>query len=175
LFHPVTTEYLSIEDQINELANSVIKISHSGIQVIWLWPNIDAGSARISKRMRILREQQADLKIAYYKNFKPEDYANLLANSKLLIGNSSSGIRECAFLGVPSINIGNRQKNRERGKNVIDVPTDSVSIFDAFMNLRTKKRYTADLLFGDGHAGIQIAQTLSEVDLSVFKELSYFK
>ena len=52
---------------------------------------------------------------------EPNDFLRLLVNSKCLIGNSSVGIRECAYLGVPVVNIGTRQHGRDRGDNVIDV------------------------------------------------------
>ena len=91
------------------------------MQTVWLWPNVDAGSDDISKGLRMYRERHKPKNIHFYKNFAVEDYARLLHNCACLIGNSSSALREGAFLGVPAVNIGTRQQGRERGHNVIDV------------------------------------------------------
>src|SRR3989339_372238 len=114
--HPVTTEYGLALEQINETAKAV---AMSGMQAIWLWPNVDAGSDDIAKGLRIFREKFNHPFIRYYRNFPPEEYLALLKNAKCIAGNSSSGIREGAYLGVPCVNIGTRQNGREMGKNVI--------------------------------------------------------
>ena len=75
----------------------------------------------ISKYIRNTREKNKNLKINFYKNFESEDYLKLLNGSNCLIGNTSSGIRECSFLGIPFVNIGDRQDQREKGNNVFDV------------------------------------------------------
>ena len=91
--------------------------------MIWVWPNIDAGSDTFSKKIRIFKETLPNY-VRFIKNFTPEDYIRVLKNSKCIVGNSSSGIREASFLGVPSVNIGTRQSDRERGPNVLDVIHD---------------------------------------------------
>ena len=67
----------------------------------------------------------------FYKHFEPEDYLKIINGSACLIGNSSSGIRESPYLGVPVVNIGDRQIHRERAKNVIDVKEDYLKIRNA--------------------------------------------
>ena len=96
-----------------------------------MWPNIDAGSDDVSKGIRIFREKERPKNIHFYKNFSPEDYIKLIANCLCQIGNSSSAIREGAFLGVPAVNIGTRQNGRECGKNVIHVDYKKKEIEDA--------------------------------------------
>ena len=124
LQHPVTTEFENSFRQIEITLNAVKKIVKEGFQAIFLWPNVDAGSGEISKGIRIFREENKFNSIQFFKNFRPEDYAILLNNCSCILGNSSSGIREGGFLGVPCINIGNRQNGRERSVNVIDVDHD---------------------------------------------------
>ena len=70
---------------------------------------------------RFLRseEKKKNLKINFYKNFEPEDFLKIIKKVNV-IGNTSSGIRECSYLGIPFVNIGDRQDQRERGNNVID-------------------------------------------------------
>jgi UDP-hydrolysing UDP-N-acetyl-D-glucosamine 2-epimerase len=118
LQHPVTTEFGSGFSQINETLKAV---QEHNMQTVWLWPNVDAGSDDISKGLRMFRERNRDAPIHFFRNFAVEDYARLIGNAACLVGNSSSGIREGAYLGVPTVNIGSRQQRRERGGNVIDV------------------------------------------------------
>ena len=83
----------------------------------FLWPNNDAGSNYISHELRILQGKlKSKNKINFYTNFKNDIYYRLINKASCLVGNSSSGIRESSYLGVPVVNIGTRQRNREKGK-----------------------------------------------------------
>lgn len=170
LQHPVTTEYGRGFDQINETLKAVDSI---GMQTVWLWPNVDAGSDDISKGLRVFREKRNPDYIHFYRNFSPEDYARLINSSACLVGNSSSGIREGAFLGVPAVNVGSRQAGRERGENVMEVPHDAVEIEKAIRAQIANGRYEPSLIFGDGHAGERIAGILAEADIKIQKRLCY--
>ena len=167
LQHPVTTEYGQETDHIEETIEAIIKLK---IQTVWLWPNIDAGSDDISKKLRMLSNLKKDFPLRLYRNFNMQDYARLIYNSRCLIGNSSSGIREAAFLGVPSVNIGNRQLLRERGHNVIDVENDRNLIYDAIREQLVRKKLSPDLRFGDGTAGAKIADVLATVKPEIQKK-----
>ena len=78
-----------------------------------------------------------------------------------LVGNSSSGIREGAFIGTPVVNIGSRQAGRERGPNVVDVPNDRDAIGEALERQIANGRYATDPIYGDGNAGERIADILA--------------
>ena len=94
------------------------------------------------------------------RNMPAEDFLRLLLGSRCLVGNSSAGIRECAYLGVPAVNIGNRQQGRLRGANVVDVPHDPVIIAGELRRLAvmmTGQRYPSTNLYGDGRAGDRVA------------------
>ena len=123
LQHPVTTEYGDGLSQINATLDAVDRIGRRGMQVIWLWPNVDAGSDDVAKGLRVFREQHRPDYLTLVRNFAVEDYAKVLNSASCLVGNSSSGIREGAFLGVPCVSIGSRQAGRERATNLMDVPT----------------------------------------------------
>ena len=157
LQHPVTTEYGSGLHQIRETLDAINQI---GIQTIWFWPNVDAGSDDISKGLRIFREQNPKRRIHFYRNFSPEDYARLINNCACLIGNSSSAIREGSFLGVPAVNIGTRQNRRERGPNIIDVWYDAREIVKAIKKQLDHGQYKRSLLYGDGKSGERIVKIL---------------
>lgn len=172
LQHPVTTEYGSGFNQINQTLKAIKLFEKSDTQIVWLWPNVDAGSDDISKGLRMYREKYNPRNIHFFRNFSPEDYITLIANSKCIVGNSSSGLREGSYLGIPCVNIGNRQVERERGKNVIDVGYDYKSIFNA-INLQINQHYKPSKLYGNGNAGKKIASFLSKVDLNINKKLFY--
>jgi UDP-N-acetylglucosamine 2-epimerase len=149
--------------------------ARSGLSVLVLWPNIDAGSDEISKRWRILKDRALDenLPIHFVRNVSPEDYGVLLKHASCILGNSSSGIREAAFLGTPAVNVGSRQHLRERGANVIDVNESKREISSAVTKQIEHGPYPSDKMFGDGTAGEKIVDVLSTVEFSIEKQLSY--
>jgi UDP-hydrolysing UDP-N-acetyl-D-glucosamine 2-epimerase len=157
LQHPVTTEFGHGADQIQETLEAVYPL---GIQTVWLWPNIDAGSDDISKAIRTFRERHNPEHMHFYINFPVEDYAVLLNNAACIVGNSSSGIREGSYLGVPAVNIGSRQSNRERGANLMDVDYDREEIKEAILNQLDHGSYPQNTLYGDGNASTRIAEVL---------------
>lgn len=171
LQHPVTTEYGHGFKQINETLGAISKLK---MPTVWLWPNVDAGSDDISKGLRMFREKEQADYIHFYKNFSVEDYARLIANCQCLIGNSSSGIREGAFLGVPVVNIGTRQGGRERSENVMDADYNSEDILSKVKIQLGHGKYKPNPLFGDGHAGKKIADHLASMPLdNLQKRLTY--
>jgi UDP-hydrolysing UDP-N-acetyl-D-glucosamine 2-epimerase len=173
LQHPVTTEYGQGFAQIGETLQAVARIGKQGMQVAWLWPNVDAGSDDVAKGLRMFRETENPDYIHFYRNFSPEDYARLLYNSSCLVGNSSSGLREGAFLGVPCVNIGSRQSGREKADNVTDVPHDSLAIKAAIEAQIAHRRYPSSTLVGDGTAGHRIADILATANISIKKRINY--
>jgi UDP-hydrolysing UDP-N-acetyl-D-glucosamine 2-epimerase len=170
LQHPVTTEYEMSRSQVIETLHVV---ADSGIPTLWFWPNVDAGTDGTSSGVRTFREQMRPSNIHFFKNMAPDDFLRLLYNSKCLIGNSSVGIRECSFLGVPVVNIGSRQSGRDRAGNVLDAGYDRRDIADAVQRHLSNGRYARDSLYGDGHAGPRIATCLTEAPLRIEKKLSY--
>lgn len=171
LQHPVTTEYGSGFDQVNETLQAIIK---TGMQAAWLWPNIDAGSDDVSKGLRKFREFNKHLPIHFFLNFGVEDYARLINNCACLVGNSSSGIREGSFLGVPAVNVGTRQGGREHAENVLFANYNGPDICSAIEHQITHGRYPASDLFGDGKAGLRIAKILAEAEFQIQKRLHFY-
>ena len=168
--HPVTTEYEAARQQVDE---TLYAVKDLGLPVLWFWPNVDAGSDGTSKGIRVFRERENPDNFHLFRNMFPEDFLRLLANSTAIVGNSSVAIRECSFLGVPAVNIGSRQQGRERGANVIDVDHDRVAIAAAVREHSRRGRAPADHLYGDGSAGVRIADCLATVPLTVEKRLTY--
>ena len=168
--HPVTTEYGHAEEQISE---TLLALKELAMPAIMLWPNVDAGSEDVSRGMRKFRERHKLDFIRFYKNFPVETYLRLMKSAACLVGNSSSSIREGAFLGTPAVNIGSRQEGRERGPNVIDVPHDRQAIVDAVRRQIAHGPYAPAHVYGDGTAGVQIADILAHSSLHVQKRIQY--
>ena len=170
LQHPVTTEFGSGLEQIQETLEAVKSL---GLQTVWLWPNVDAGSDDVAKGLRRFRERNRHLPMHFFRNFSVEDYARLINNCACLAGNSSSAIREGAFLGVPAVNIGTRQHGRERGANVIDVGHSREEIAGGIRRQIDHGRYPSNPMFGRGNSGKRIAELLSTEKVRIQKTLSY--
>lgn len=161
LIHPVTTNYAKNLDLISTILKLIKKLQN---QIVWIWPNNDAGADLLTKKIRAYREKNNNTKINFYTNLETEDYLSLIKNSKCLIGNSSSGIREGSYLGIPTVNIGNRQNLRERGNNVIDVEINSSKIFKAIKKI-TNKKIKKSKIYGDGNSIKKIVKILSSIKL----------
>jgi UDP-hydrolysing UDP-N-acetyl-D-glucosamine 2-epimerase len=170
LQHPVTTEYGRGLGQINETLKAVTGF---GMQTVWLWPNVDAGSDDISKGLRMYREKHNPTNLHFYRNFAVEDYARLIDNAACLVGNSSSALREGAYLGVPAVNIGTRQQGREHGPNAMFVDYHADDILRAIRKQVAHGKYERSPLFGDGSAGKRIADVLATAELRIQKRLAY--
>jgi len=168
--HPVTTEYDEARGQVDE---TLYAVKDAGLPVLWFWPNVDAGSDGTSKGIRVFREKEKPAAFHFFRNMLPEDFLRLLYGSTAIVGNSSVAIRECSFLGVPAVNIGSRQRGRERGRNVIDVDHDRAAISGAIREHVTRGRPAPDHLYGNGRAGERIASTLASAELRIDKRLTY--
>ncbi len=168
--HPVTTEYDEARRQITETLEAV----HSQqMPTLLFWPNVDAGSDGTSKGVRLFREREKPTGFHFFRNMLPEDFLRLLCNCSCIVGNSSVAIRECAYLGVPAVNIGTRQSGRDRGRNVTDVSYDRDEIAAAIRAHNRAGRPASDPIYGDGQAGPRIATQLAESELTIEKRLSY--
>ncbi|QDO94178.1 UDP-N-acetylglucosamine 2-epimerase (hydrolyzing) [Formosa sediminum] len=168
--HPVTTEY---KDSRRHVEETLTVVSQLTLPVLWFWPNVDAGADGTSSGIRSYREKNELNHVHFFKNMKGDDFLNLLNHASCLIGNSSVGIRECAYLGVPVVNIGTRQNRRERGENVIDVPYSKDAIYNAIQSQIKVNKTPKSLVYGDGNAGKKIAEYLEQVPLKFHKTIVY--
>jgi UDP-hydrolysing UDP-N-acetyl-D-glucosamine 2-epimerase len=168
--HPVTTEYGQSLEQVNQTLEAVVR---QGMQALVFWPNVDAGSEHVAKGLRLFRDRGESHGCHFFRNLPPELFAQLLAHAAAMVGNSSSGLREGAFLGTPVVTVGSRQRNREHGHNVVETSYDAGEIADAIRDQVRHGRYDRDELFGDGSAGRRIAQHLTGELPPVQKQLAY--
>lgn len=160
LQHPDTTEFEHGREQVTETLHAVAEL---GMPAMWFWPNVDAGSDGTSKAIRAFREKENPANIHFFKNMRGTDFLKVLYNSSGIVGNSSVAIRECSYLGVPAVNIGNRQFGRERGANVLDCGYDRRVITGAIRQHLRNVEIEPEQLYGDGKAGGRIAELLSHI------------
>ncbi len=170
LQHPDTNEYDKSRQHIEETLHAINDIK---LPTFWFWPNVDAGSDGTSTGIRSFRERFSMEHVHFFKKMEPEDFLRLLVNCQCLLGNSSVGIRECAYLGVPAVNIGNRQRSRERGGNTKEVGYDRVAITAAVQQILQSKRPEKSLVYGGGNAGKLMAETLATINLPFHKTIMY--
>ena len=168
--HPVTTEYGQGREHMWETLHALEALK---MPTIMLWPNVDAGSEDLTTAMRTFREKVRPEYMRFYKNFPIETYVRLMRLCACAVGNSSAPIREGAYLGVPTVNVGTRQGGRDRGPNVVDVPHDRTAIVDAIRRQVAHGPFVSDPLYGDGAAGPRIADVLATALLTVQKRLVF--
>lgn len=171
LQHTVTTELDSIQKNFKKTLDAIKELN---IQAILIYGNADAGSKQISK---IIKHS----KIKQYSTLSFEKYINLLKNSSVLVGNSSSGIMEAPFLHIPSIDIGSRQSRRLQSSSVIDVNYDKNEIKKAIEKSINDKRFLAKCkktksLYGHGYSSKKIVKLLEDLEIKkipIQKQLFY--
>lgn len=162
MYHPVNSEIHKIPKYVKSILEAVHEL---GMQVIWFWPNFDAGAEMISHELRFFKERSENLKIRFLRYLPPKQFLALLSNTKCLVGNSSSGIKECSYLGIPVVNIGSRQKNRLRAKNVFDCSHEKKEIVKAIKKQIKKGKYPVSEIYFSNDTSREIAQILASVEL----------
>jgi UDP-hydrolysing UDP-N-acetyl-D-glucosamine 2-epimerase len=168
--HPVTTEYTAAKEDVLKTLRVIDALQ---IPTYWFWPNVDSGADGTSNGIRSYREKYNPTNIRFFKNMEPTDFLKLLFNSKCLVGNSSVGIRECAYLGIPVVNIGTRQNRRLRGDNVIDVTYNEQDIKKAIEQQLNNPKNTGSDIYGTGDSGQEIAKILANITLRFHKTITY--
>ncbi|MCP9198306.1 UDP-N-acetylglucosamine 2-epimerase [Gramella sp. GC03-9] len=168
--HPVTSEYAESRQHVME---TLYAVAESGIPAFWFWPNVDAGSDGTSNGIRTFREKKDPENIHFFKNMDSLDFLRLLKHSKMIIGNSSAGIRECSYLGVPALDIGSRQHRRLKAENVCHVGYNRKEILEKIMELNGKGHFPSSTIYGNGDSGKKIADILSAVKLTSSKSIHY--
>jgi UDP-hydrolysing UDP-N-acetyl-D-glucosamine 2-epimerase len=173
--HSVTTEFESAGDQITPSLDALEVLAKSDIQVIATYPNNDAGGFSIIDKLEFLDAQSIN-NIQVHRSLGRYFYHGILALAKnpenriICVGNSSSGIKETAVFGCPTVNIGSRQKGRLRGQNILDADYKKKSIVDAVTGCINNKSFRKKCSethnpYYIGDAGKKIAKVLAEVTL----------
>lgn len=157
VFHPVVQQAGEARAQTRALLNALQRI---GLPVVWLEPNADAGSLQIIAALDESSLPPGSVRLCHVP--RPL-FAAALRHCEVLAGNSSAGIIEAANFGTPVVNVGDRQRLRERNANVIDVPPEAEAIEDGLCAALSHGKWPCDNLWGDGRAGERIAGLLASL------------
>lgn len=163
-FHPVTLEHTETRHHILELLAALEIID---LPVIFTYPNADTEGRIIIQAIDEYVKSHAAARVVV--NLGTARYFSLMRHARAMIGNSSSGIIEAASFGLPVVNIGNRQRGRFHGPNVLDAPCNRVAISDTIktaISPRFKRRISTLVNpYGTGNAAIKIVEKLKKVSL----------
>jgi len=162
-WHPVTI----LQDTNAEADALFAALAAAPGQLIFVYPNADAGCHALIQRTRTLAEARPNTHI--FVNLDAITYWSLLSNVTCMVGNSSSGIMEAASFALPVVNVGMRQQGRERAANIVDVPAETAAIL-AGLNRAFSSEFRNSLagmknLYGNGTAAKTIAHVLTTVPL----------
>lgn len=157
VFHPVVQQ----AGQAHAQAVAVLQaLQGINLPVVWLAPNADAGSHEI---LAALDEIPLPAGSQRLRHAPRALFAAALRHCEALVGNSSAGIIEAAAFGTPVVNIGDRQRLRERTANIVDVPPERAAIEAGLRAALGHGRWPCDNHWGDGHAGERIAALLASL------------
>ncbi len=161
IYHPVTTRGEHNKTDVEELLGA---LQEHPLQKVIVGSNVDAGASFISDRIWQFALEGAH-RTRFYKSVPLFTFYRLMKNAAVAVGNSSSFLREAAYLGIPVVLVGDRQAGRERGDNVIEVPHDRAKIKDAIVSQSKRGVCPPDFRFGDGTSGPRIAEILASLDV----------
>ena len=134
IFHPVTTEFKSVQKDVKEFVNSLID---SDENYIVIYPNNDLGSNEILSEYKRL---ESNKKIRIFPSLRFEYFLVFLKNSNYILGNSSAGVREASYYGTPTVDIGSRQNNRSKDASIFHAGNESKSILKAIILAKNFKK-----------------------------------
>lgn len=175
--HPIITQ---VELQAQHIKETLEAILQSGLHCFVNYPNSDAGFGAIIEAYN-LYAQNYPQHFTLFKNLDRVTYINLLRNAEFLIGNSSSGIVEVASLGLAAINVGERQRGRIHGKNVIFVDNNQQQILEAINKVQTDVEFKKIVAqkqnpYGDGNSAEKVLEVLTSIEINdqlLHKNITY--
>jgi UDP-N-acetylglucosamine 2-epimerase (hydrolysing) len=155
VFHPVTSERDSIGAQA---ANLFAALSDSGRSFVVISPNNDPGSEDIFAEI----ERLDPTRFRHLPNMRFAYFSELMKNAAAIVGNSSAGVREAPFLGIPSLNIGTRQLNRSAAPTITEASAFDRPRIEEFLSTRWGQRFDSDRSFGQGHSAARFVEILAQ-------------
>ncbi len=168
IFHPVTNELYNLKKEINVFVDSIIK---SKKNFILIYPNNDNGTDVILNKYKKIKSN----KIKIFPSIRFEYYLSLLKNSNFIIGNSSSGIMEAPYYGIPTIDLGNRQLNRVKLDSIINLSLNQKKIIKYINFFSSKKiEYKKTLFFGKGNSSKKFIQILNKKNIWKYENKKQF-
>ena len=159
IFHPVTTNLKSLKNEVNIILKVLNKLNKNTVIVL---PNNDPGSYFI---FEIYRKFKKNKNFKFIDSMRFEYFLTLLKNSSFILGNSSSGVREAPYYGVPTINIGTRQINRANTKSILNILTISKKKLEMKILKINDKNLKKIKLFGNGNSAKKILNLFKDKNI----------
>ena len=159
VFHPVVQQ---AQDAYAQTASLLLALKKTALPVIWLEPNSDAGSNDVLKALADIGLPAGSTRL---KHMQRNVFALAMKHCAVMLGNSSAGIIEAASFSTPVVNVGDRQRLRERSANVVDVTTDVDAIYSAVAVALKTGKVPCDNKYGDGKAAARIVRILTTLVL----------
>lgn len=159
LFHPVVQQR---EDARVQTCNVLAALQKVGLPVVWAEPNSDAGSRGILDALDSVALPPGSRRVTHLQR---DLFCSAMKRCAVLVGNSSAGIIEAASFGTPVVNIGDRQRLRERNANVTDVAAQADEVCEAIRAALRHGKWPCDNSYGDGFAGQRIRNKLLNLPL----------
>ena len=153
--HPVTSEQDTMRAQAKTFFGA---LEQSGRNFVVILPNNDPGAEGILDVIQTLPRDRFRI----LPSMRFAHFSELMKNSACIVGNSSAGVREAPFLGVPSLNVGTRQMNRADSTSILNCNAEDTKAIATFMDQAWGKRYSLDAGFGDGQAAGKFVLALEE-------------
>ncbi|SQH74672.1 UDP-N-acetylglucosamine 2-epimerase [Shewanella benthica] len=153
MYHPVTTEIEMLKEDVAALRQA---LEESDKKYVVIYPNNDLGSSIIINELLSL---QGNSNFRIFPSIRFESFLTLLKNSRCIIGNSSAGVREAPFYGLPSINIGSRQHGRATAKSIFNVSAQTEDICRV-INLAFTSSFEPEKEFGGGDSDLLFINVL---------------
>jgi UDP-N-acetylglucosamine 2-epimerase (hydrolysing) len=154
MYHPVTTELAGLEERAAGMWKALVE---SNRNFVVIHPNNDSGSEIL---LRELNQCTGNPRFRCLPSMRFESFLTLMKNSQAVVGNSSAGIREAPVYGVPTINIGTRQRNRFVHNSIKNVPDDPAAILNALQSVPA--RFAPSLHFGEGDSADRFMDILHD-------------
>ena len=154
MFHPVTTEYAAMDDYAEAYTSA---LEESGCNYIVIYPNNDNGSALILNKIKRL---ESNPRFKIFPSVRFESFLSILEHAQFITGNSSAGIREAPFYGVPTVNVGTRQNGRTTNSHMIHTGYNKVEILDGIIKALHVKVPKVSL-FGNGDSNIKFGEIIA--------------
>jgi UDP-N-acetylglucosamine 2-epimerase (hydrolysing) len=169
MFHPVTTEAKYMEQYVTDFVEVLLADTHNYVVV---FPNNDLGSNAIIKAYEKLKNNS---RFRIFPSLRFEYFLTLLKKSQFIIGNSSAGIREAPYYGLPIINIGTRQQNRSLHADIINVDYNKESIIEALQTIDTHEILPSKSDYGAGNSAQLFLNSLLNTDIWQLNHQKQFK
>ena len=168
MFHPVTTEVEQMPLYAKQFVDALLQNENNYVVI---YPNNDLGSNAILQEYERFKNKK---NFRVFPSVRFECFLVLLKYAKFLIGNSSAGIREAPYYGLPAINIGTRQQNRALHEDIINCDYTTGNIIAA-MELAKKSTFSKVDLFGKGNSDKLFLEAISNIEFWEVNKQKAFK